>query len=790
MSESNFNSNAGAPPNPKELIFKYLPYLPWIVLSLLFCMMGAFLKHRYSTPIYNVTGKLLVKNDKSGNGSDKLNSLLMLPGDNSNLSNEVEIIKSRTMAARVIRSLNMQQQYATKGNIRTTQSHVDEVPFRWEVDNIIDTASAIETHIDIISETQFRVGEGVELYNFGQLVKLPLLSFRLFPIASALNNSSGFKYVLTWVPEEVQQANLSSSIGIEKKEGSNVLLLSYLTENKKVGIDIVNSYMKEYQLSSLEDKKLMAATTASFINDQLDTLQQELGTVERNLQNFREQNMVFSPERQSTIAFDQLAESTRLIDEQEVKSKILDYLIKYIKNDKNNDKLVPSALGIEEPTLISQITEYNTLQLQKETFLKTTTPNNPLVANLQPAIEKTKQNILENLNNVRESYQLRIKELKGISQRTDLNIRSIPSKEKQLLEVTRRQTILQELYSFLLQKNVETGISSASTLSDIKIIEPGIAANTPVYPKKGVLYSIAIFFGLLIPILVIFLIDYLNDKVMSKNDITKVTNVPITGEIGHLDDNSTALIVTKNNRGYVAEQFRMIRSNLQYIVPKADIPVILVTSSFSGEGKSFVSTNLGAVMALTGKRTVILEMDIRKPKIIAGLNMEGQTRRGLTNYVIGEIPVSSITYKVPDVDNLHVIPCGPIPPNPAELLLDPKIANLFTELRADYDVIIVDTAPVGLVSDAVTLGAYCNASTFIVRHNYTFKKQIPYIDNLYSEKKLPNLSIVINDIKKGGSGYYGYGYGYGYSLGNSKRQGDYFEETEKKRRFSWFRKKR
>jgi capsular exopolysaccharide synthesis family protein len=353
-----------------------------------------------------------------------------------------------------------------------------------------------------------------------------------------------------------------------------------------------------------------------------------------------------------------------------------------------------------------------------------------------------------------------------------------------LLEVTRRQSILQDLYSFLLQKKLETGISSASTISDIKMLDPARAGDNPISPNKSSLYTIAIFLGLVIPAGIIFLLDFLNDKVKTKNDVMKMTSAPIIGEIGHVE-NEEVLVVKHNNRAYVSEQFRIMRSNLQYIVPKDRIPIILVTSSFSGEGKSFISTNLGAVIALSGKKTVILEMDIRKPKILKGLGMEERT--GLTNYLIGNMKVSDIAFKVPAIDNLFVIPCGPIPPNPAELLLDNKVSVLFEELRKQFDAIIVDTAPVGLVSDAITLGSYCNTSVFIVRHNYTFKKQVPIIDDLYSHKKLPQLSIVINDIKNVHGGYYGYGYGYG--LGSStKKSGGYFE-SEKREKYRFFKKK-
>jgi capsular exopolysaccharide synthesis family protein len=297
------------------------------------------------------------------------------------------------------------------------------------------------------------------------------------------------------------------------------------------------------------------------------------------------------------------------------------------------------------------------------------------------------------------------------------------------------------------------------------------------------MYIIAIILGIGVPVGIIFLLEFLNDKVKSKSDVQQITDVPILGEIGHADS-SGALVVTRNNRKVVAEQFRMVRSNLQYIIPKSEKLVLLVTSSFSGEGKSFISTNLGSVLAISGKRTVILEFDIRKPKILKGLGLH--ERKGITNYIVGSAGLNEIVHNVPDVDNLFVISCGPVPPNPSEMLLNEKVDQLFQELHKQFDAIIIDSAPVGLVSDAASLGRYANGTIFIVRHKYTLKKQLQLIDDIYRQNKLPHLSIVINDInsRAGYGGYYGYdgyGYGYGYGYGVNGSDSGYFDNGKPKR---------
>jgi capsular exopolysaccharide synthesis family protein len=281
---------------------------------------------------------------------------------------------------------------------------------------------------------------------------------------------------------------------------------------------------------------------------------------------------------------------------------------------------------------------------------------------------------------------------------------------------------------------------------------------------------LAILAGIGLPALFIFLLEVINDKVTTRFDIEKITPAPILGEIGHSYSNDT-LVVNKTNRGMVAEQFRIIRSNLQYVLNKIDKPVILVTSSFSGEGKSFVTTNMGAVMALAGKKTVVVEFDIRKPKIFTGLGLS--KKPGVTNYILGKADIKDLPVLVPGYDNLFVLSCGPVPPNPAELLLEPRVGELFEYLKQNFDVILVDTAPVGMVSDALTLGKFANCTLYIVRQGHTYKKQIILIDEFYKDGKLPKVSIIINDIKvKPGYGYYGYGrYGYGYGY-----KSKYYEE--------------
>jgi len=761
--------------SPKELVFKYLKYLPWIILSVIICLAAAFIKLRYSTEIFNVSGKLLVKTPTPDIGAEKFDDIFMMQG-NRNLNDEIEIIRSTAIASRVVKALGLQLQTFNKGKIRSSIVHQRDVPFNLYIDKL-DSAAGLYVTILFVNDQGFKVNENPKTYLYHEPVVLSNVTFR---ISGNANNPKAFgsnEFIISYQPIKYVAAGLSGSIRVNQAaDFSNILLLSFETENPKIGVDVVDQYMAEYQRASLEDKKQIAVNTLEFIDEQLDTVKTELSSVEQNIQRYQERNRIYNPEQQIQLFLDRQSENEKQLTQQSVQLKIIDYLIAHVSDRSNAYQKVISSLGIPEPSLVQQISEYNSLQVERETQLRSTPLGNPIIRNIEVAIEKLRSDMLSNLRNIRQTYVVTLSNLTGRSRQSSSDINSIPGKGRELLERTRQQNILQELYSYLLQKKLETSIASASTISNIRVVEPAAYNVVPIKPNRSASYLIAFFLGLLIPASIIFLLEYLNDKVKSKTDIQQTTEAPILGEIGHAENSST-LVVTKNNRQFLAEQFRIIRSNLQYILPKIDKPVILVTSSFSGEGKSFISTNLGAVLAISGKKTIILEFDIRKPKIMKGLGLN--ERSGLTNYIIGNVELSEVIHQVPDVDNLFVMPCGPVPPNPAEMLLNERVTELFSILRHQFDTVIIDTAPVGLVSDGITLGQHADAAIYIVRHNYTLKKQIQLIDEIYKQAKLPHLSIIINDIKasNGYGGYYGYGqYGYGYGYGYG-----YFDAEKKKK---------
>ena len=760
---------------PREIFLKYLRYVPWLVISFALMMLLAYVRLRYSIPIFNVNAKLIVKSQgNNGGNNEKFDDIFMMQSGRNNMNDEMEIIKSRNMAKRVIKRLNLQFQYFNKGQFRSSAIHPHEMPFLTEIISRSDSSLGLTLAINVINDNEFTIGEALQKHNFGDTVVQSNFTFKLSRTRNVFLSFSSKIFVISWIPLENMAAGLSNSLKVLKGDNfSNLLSLGYETENTTIGKDILNQYMTEYQQYSLEDKKQIAGKTLEFIDEQSDTVKKELGAVERILKDYLVQNKVIDPSSQSKIYLDNLSESSRQITEEAVKMKVADQLYNYIFDQKNPFRIVPSTLGILEPILVQQISEYNRLLLERETTLKTTPSASPIIINLETGIQKLRLDLLDNLQNISKTYRIAINDLEKASSRSEREVSTMPGVQKRLLEINRQQKILEELYSFLLQKRLETSIGSASTISNIKVVEPAYFSSNPIRPDKNNIYLMSIFIGLLIPVGIIFMLEYLNDRVQTKKDVQKVTDAPILGEIGHSEDSNT-LVVGKNNRKVVAEQFRMVRTNLQYILHDKNKMVIMVTSSFSGEGKSFISTNIAGVIALTGKKTVIMEFDIRKPKIILGLELSRS--QGITNYIVGNCKLEDLPVSVAKHENLFVIPCGPVPPNPAELLLDPKIEEIFNYVRKEFDVVVIDTAPVGLVSDAIVLGKFADATVYIVRHNFTQKRQIQLVQDLYNSQKLPGMAVVINDIriKLGYGGYYGYGgYGYGYGYGYGKRNSAY-----------------
>jgi tyrosine-protein kinase Etk/Wzc len=763
----------------KEMFFKYLVYLPWFILSLAFAVTMAYMKIRYSVPLYNSSVSILIRNEKKSSAPNEISLDRLMLSNSVNLSNEIMVLKSASTMKRVVNTLGLELEYYNEGKIKKSELYTYS-PIKASVINLKDSGSQINIVLTKQNGSIIAKWEGkTAKVNTGSVINCSKGSLKLDIDPSEFAND--YKYFVYWKTDWDVASQLAGGLDVKQtSKDAGILQLNLITQIPDKGKDVLNQLVKEYDKLNIEEKNQIALSSIEFIDERLEILAGELGKVEDNLQHFEQSNKVVNLEEQGKTDYGKLTKLESNLSDQEVQMQVINLIREYVGNPSRRFQVVPSTLGISDPTLMALVANYNQLQLSRAQDLKSIKESHPFIKAKESQIEKVRMSILENLNNLTASARNLKSQTNKEYASTLSNLGSIPSKKRALLEINRQQSIKEKLYLYLLQKREEFAITKASTSGNVSAIDP---ANSwgPVSPNTTNIYRMAFILGLVVPIGFIYLRDLLNDKVVTRADLTKETAMPIIGEVAHHTSMTRKFVVGLKDRSVLAEQFRILRTNLQFLLTKAPSknPVILVTSTIAGEGKTFCSMNMSAVWAVAGKKTVILELDLRKPKISKALSLQRDI--GLTNYILGNARKEDLPQPNAEVPNLYIIGAGPIPPNPSEMIMDAKMDELFTYLRANFDIIIIDSAPVGLVSDSKILAKYADATLYVVRQRYTVKKQLSFINDLYEGKVLPNMGIIVNDVKIGGSNsYYGYGYGYGYGYSYNYNYSYSYGEKDKR----------
>lgn len=766
--------------SPKELIFKYLIYLPFFIISIGISLAIAHFYLKYQIRYYSSGISILISQERGGSrgggNADALDEIVLFK-PRTNVANEIEILRSATLMERVVRAQNLNTQYWIEGNLKRTETY-NSRPFTYESITQKDTNSAYSITVVFNSKKHFRI-EGLNnvWYKSGDTIQGYQGDFKInLPLEAGVNPE--YKYIVQWQPPFQAAAGIAGGLSIRQLNSqASILRIELTTEIPQKALDILNGLVTAYNNSTVENKNKVIDNTVRFIDGRLILLTSELGKVEQGLQDFRQKNEIIDIQTQGQGQYENLKATEEKLNGQEVQLRIIDMVYDYLKSPSKKYSLVPSSLGIEDPTLQGLITKYNAIQLEREEKLKTMPAANPAIQLLESQLENVRVSILESLSNIRRPVEALRKNLLATYNDLRSQVRAVPAKERELLEIARQQGIKEKLYLFLLQKREESAITMASSTSNAAPIDPASSSWAPVSPDRSGTMRTAFIIGLLIPLGLIYLRELLNDKITSRTDILKASDIPIIGEIPHHKMADREVVIGARDRSIISEQFRMARTNLQYFIIDKKSPVVLVTSSMAGEGKTFTSMNLGAVWAVANKKTVILELDLRKPKISRAVGL--LNRKGISNYIVGDVMKEELPVKLSNADNLYIVPAGPVPPNPSELLLDEKIAELFAYLKTIFDIIIIDSAPVGLVSDAKVLSKYADSTVFVVRQGFTPRKRLENINEVYVTRSFPNVNLLVNDVKMGGANsYYGYGYGYGYNYNMSYNYG--YSEVEKK----------
>jgi len=749
----------------KQILIKYGRYWYLFLISLAICALLAFL-YLYFTPYnYRVQSTMLLKEDDSegnpGSGNSALGEINLLSMKHK-IDNEIEVLKSISLMQRVFSELSLHATYHVERQFRTIEIYGSEVPIRLSFNKLHPTAfkKSITIRRKTSATFELKDDEGqISSHKYGEEVSKP---YGIFTVIAAQDTRSQEPIIIKF--HDIRKlANLYNERmlveAVNKK--ASVIRISVIESVPEKGRAIIDKLLDVYQKEALADRNLIANTTIQFIDERLKFLTSELTDVERDVEQYKRANELTDVSTNADQYVAQASEYNKQLADIGIQIEVLESIETYINKQPGQFELVPSTLTIQDPTLVQLIARFNELQLEKERMLRTTLPNNPLVQDINEQLSSLQLNIMENLHNIKNGLQITQKSLQSTSGRFRSQIQKVPSIERDLLEISRQQGTKGNLYLYLLQKREESALAQEITVSKSRMLDPATVEDKPVSPKKTLVYLLAVIFGLGLPFSGIYIKDSLNDKVQSKRDVHRGTSTPILGQISH---NSTGknLIVTEESGTSIAELFRLVRSNLQFATAGKENKVVLITSSTSGEGKTFFSINLAASLTLIGKKVALLELDLRMPSLFRQLGISPGI--GISDYLVAtdKVSIEDILRPHDNVPGLFIASSGSLPPNPAELMSSDNLAQLINKLKASFDYIIIDTAPVGKVADAYSLSGHVDSTIYIVRYNYTSKHQLELIQDIYVNKKFAHPMIVLNDAKEETPHAYGYGYNYGY----------------------------
>lgn len=799
MKETNFNEAQESKEeniDVKELLFKYLIHWPWFVGAVVACLIAAWVYLHMSTPVYNISATVLIKDDKKGGSAGMLSGLESLGLDgmvssSQNIDNEIEVLRSKTIVKEVVEDLGLYISYTDKDEFpsrnmyKTSPVQVSLTP---QEADLLEEPMIVEMMLQPQGSMDVTVKIDDDEYQ-KHFEKLPAvfptdkgtLAFFLTPdsvlsskrtLEETTNLEKTTRNITATInkPLAVAKAYCKNMTIEPTSKTTSVAVISLKNSNVQRGKDFINKLLEMYNINTNNDKNEVAQKTAEFINERISIISKELGSTEKDLESFKRGAGITDLTSDAQIALTGSAEYEKKRVENQTQINLLQDLQKYMQNE--GYEVLPSNIGLQDLNLAAAINRYNDVLVERKRLLRTSTENNPTIINLDTSISAMKENVQVSLDRVLRGLFITKADLDREASRYSRRISEAPGQEREFVSIARQQEIKAGLYLMLLQKREENAITLAATANNAKIIDEAIADDAPVAPRSKITYLIALILGVGIPVGVIYLLELTKFKIEGRADVEKLTSAPIVGDIPLTDEKQGAIAVFENQNNLMSETFRNVRTNLQFMLGNGK-KVILVTSTVSGEGKSFISGNLAISLSLLGKKVVIVGLDIRKPGLNKVFNIS-KREQGITQYLANPEKNLMDLVQLSDVSkNLYILPGGTVPPNPTELLARDGLDKAIETLKKNFEYVILDTAPVGMVTDTLLIGRVADLSVYVCRADYTRKNEYTLINELIDGNKLPNLCTVINglDLKKRKYGYY-YGYGkYGKYYGYGKRYG-------------------
>ena len=734
-----------------ELGQRYLPYWPIFMVLVVISITSGYFFIKYSTPVYETSAKLLVKDDKKGVDASKVLDALDVFGEKKIVENEIDILKSWPIMETVVKKLGLYATVYHKGDIRDVELYGNSLPVTFKAVNEDSikaykgmkptefTFDALNKYIEI-NKVKYFNNDTLKLGNNYFIVKIN---------NNFVQKDKNEIYYLNFNSVLKISKSLSNGLVIEaSSKQSTVINISIKDAVPEKSEDILNNLIFEYQQAALLDKNKVASNTLSFIDNRLKVVLTDLDNVETNIKDYRTREGVINLGAQSEIFLKTVEDNDKQLNTIDLQLLVLKDIENYVVNKGNATGTVPSLIGISDPILSQLLAKLYDAETTLNQQLKISGEKSSLVVGLQQQILKIKVDLLESIKNIRTTFITSKNDLKLNLANANKILKNVPEKEKQLVQISREQAIKNNIYTFLLQKREETAISYMSSVSDSRVVESATTASSPLSPKTNMIYLIAFALGMGVAIIYVIIIDQLNNKILFRNELEQKTGVPVIGELMQGEISESSLAIQEGKRTMLAEQIRTIRTNMAYFGLKENQKVILINSTISGEGKSFVAINLAVSYTLVGKKVAILELDLRKPKI--SKELLGKNYTGITNYLSGNANIQDLIHPVANIPGLYVIPAGPVPPNPSELISLKAFGELIASLKQQFDYLIIDSPPISLVTDAQLLVPYADIVMFVVRHNYTPKVYLALIAQLQMQKKYPNMCILFNGVKPRG----------------------------------------
>lgn len=781
MENNNFDDDFENDFQFKEILNKYSIHWRWFALAVSVCLLLAFLYLRYTIPQYQASTTILVKDEQKGGMLSELSAFADMGiggGMKSNLDNEIEILKSRKLVESTVKRLNLNTALIVKGNVVDREIYEEtpiEVFFVDKTNGFYEkgmnfkfselTANTFELDIELLDSSTKVILSDKTTFGYGE--QIPTKYGRLI-ISKSSFNGSGLKdskkpISIVISPLENVVESFRNRLKVEPiSKTSSVVSISIADPVVEKSEAFLNNLVQIYNEDAAADKNFISENTSKFIAERLTLITQELEGVEQDVESFKKSNKVTDIESEAKLFIEGSSEYDKKGVETEIQLNVVSSMLNFIKKSTKSE-LLPSNLIEGDGDASGLISSYNQLVLDRNRILKSATLENPSVVKMDQQIASLKSTVASSLSRLQSTLNIQKRDLNNNEGILNAKIGKIPAQERQFRVIARQQKVKEELYLYLLQKREETAISLAATEPNARVVDTAKANKAPISPKKNIVYLAGLLLGLLIPFGIIYTDDLLDTKIKSRMDLDGKTPVPFIGDVPTSDNPSE--IIKSESRTSSAEALRIIRTNLEFMLSKVEegqAKTLFLTSTFPQEGKTFVSANLAATFALSGKKVLLIGMDIRNPRLDEYFNLP---ERGFTNYLSSkDLKLEDLIVKQEGFEDFHILPAGIVPPNPAELLMSKKVDVLFSALKAQYDYIIVDTAPVSLVTDTLLIAKHADCFIYVARANFLEKRMLTIPNTLYKEQKLPNMCLLLNDTDstKG----YGYGYGYGAKVVN------------------------